>query len=449
MNEIVFAGGSHYGLGGYRSLFPYFDKIYLIKDNPQNILKEKRRNDEIIDSFDSVDCKYVFLCGYADFITKQQLEKKTYINIHGALLPKYRGMHPTFYAIMNGEEELGITFHLVNEYMDAGDIISQFSFSYTGQSIQSINDKIDHLVYKHAGTVLHDYSLGRIEAKPQDNDSATFGAKRNLDDCYLDFYMENQMMERFFKALTHPYPHPMLQIKGKRYEIEDHLIVEKRYFGPVGRVINIDHKGVWIKIKDGYLIIKKVKAWGEKEGINLCDLVKIGYRFVGGGYELESLDDNLYNYLKNNMETLPKRIQKFVALYYPDARIRKIALKYNHVIMGEGSYSNPGVVASAASAAPVIIGKNVSIAPNVCFITQSEPNNSHILKNNKYVSKYLIKKNSIVVEDDAWIGANVTILPGIHIGKGAIVGAGAVVITDVEEFSVYAGIPAKKIRTIK
>jgi len=49
MNEIVFAGGSHYGLGGYRSLFPYFDKIYLIKDNPQNILKEKRRNDEIID----------------------------------------------------------------------------------------------------------------------------------------------------------------------------------------------------------------------------------------------------------------------------------------------------------------------------------------------------------------------------------------------------------------
>lgn len=170
---------------------------------------------------------------------------------------------------------------------------------------------------------------------------------------------------------------------------------------------------------------------------------------MGGGYELESLDDNLYNYLKNNMETLPKRIQKFVALYYPDARIRKIALKYNHVIMGEGSYSNPGVVASAASAAPVIIGKNVSIAPNVCFITQSEPNNSHILKNNKYVSKYLIKKNSIVVEDDAWIGANVTILPGIHIGKGAIVGAGAVVITDVEEFSVYAGIPAKKIRTIK
>ena len=109
MKEIVFAGGSHYGPGGYRSLFPYFDKIYLIKDNPQNILKEKRRNDEIIDSFDSVDCKYVFLCGYADFITKQQLEKKTYINIHGALLPKYRGMHPTFYAIMNGEEELGIT----------------------------------------------------------------------------------------------------------------------------------------------------------------------------------------------------------------------------------------------------------------------------------------------------------------------------------------------------
>jgi maltose O-acetyltransferase len=58
-------------------------------------------------------------------------------------------------------------------------------------------------------------------------------------------------------------------------------------------------------------------------------------------------------------------------------------------------------------------------------------------------------KEPVIIEDDVWIGARVIILPGVKIGKGSIVGAGAVVTKDVEPYSIVAGVPAKLIRKRK
>ena len=55
----------------------------------------------------------------------------------------------------------------------------------------------------------------------------------------------------------------------------------------------------------------------------------------------------------------------------------------------------------------------------------------------------------IVVEEDAWIGSSVTVLPGVTIGRGAIVGAGSVVTKDVAPYTIVVGVPAKPIRTIR
>ncbi len=275
--EIIFAGGSHYGLGAYKSIQKFFDKIYIL-DTCDDIIKVKRLQDDVISDFNSVPCKYIFLAGYPKLITKEQLNLKTYINVHGALLPKYRGMHSTFYAIMNGEKKLGITFHLVNEFMDAGDIIAKFSFDYIGQEVEKINNKIDLLVEENAGQVIYKYITGQIEAVKQDKTLACYGYRRNLDDCLIDFNMNNIMLERFFKALTKPYPMPMLMIRGEKYEVLDHLIIKNDYYGFIGRVATIDEQGVWIKTAEGFLVIRNVRKYGTDITIDLSSLVGIGYR---------------------------------------------------------------------------------------------------------------------------------------------------------------------------
>ena len=164
------------------------------------------------------------------------------------------------------------------------------------------------------------------------------------------------------------------------------------------------------------------------------------------------LDKFFNKFLTKNVSIMPIRFVKLIAYYYPDAKIRKEYLKRLGFVMDEGSYSNLGLnfVMNDDLSPSVIVGKNVSIAPNVTFVPNSEPNNSDILKNNQYVKENLIRHNAkIIVKDDTWIGAGAVIMPGVTIEKNCIIGAGAVVLRDTEPYSIYAGVPAKKIRDLK
>ncbi len=85
----------------------------------------------------------------------------------------------------------------------------------------------------------------------------------------------------------------------------------------------------------------------------------------------------------------------------------------------------------------LIIGNKVSISPEVQLITEDHDYNS---------VSFAGRSRHVIIEDYVWIGTRVIILPGVHIGKGAVVCAGAVVTKNVGEYDVVAGIPAVKIK---
>ena len=91
------------------------------------------------------------------------------------------------------------------------------------------------------------------------------------------------------------------------------------------------------------------------------------------------------------------------------------------------------------------IGNHCNIGFRATFIT-----GTHELVSNYLGVRPLSEADSkpIVLEDYVWIGSNATILPGVRIGRGAVVAAGAVVTADVEPDTVVAGVPAKKIRNL-
>lgn len=83
------------------------------------------------------------------------------------------------------------------------------------------------------------------------------------------------------------------------------------------------------------------------------------------------------------------------------------------------------------------IGKNVSISEEVIILTADHDLNSPYFAG---------RTKKVVIEDYAWIGTRSMILPGVHIGKGAVVAAGAVVTKDVKPYTVVGGVPAKEIQ---
>lgn len=166
---------------------------------------------------------------------------------------------------------------------------------------------------------------------------------------------------------------------------------------------------------------------------------------------LEMFDIFINKFLIKHVDIMPMRFVKMIAYFYSDARVRKIYLKRMGLTMGDGTFGNFGlkILPNDDYSESVLIGKNVSIATNVTFIPNSEPNNSELLQNIPYVRNKLIKRNAkIVVEDNVWLGANSVIMPGITIREGSIIGAGAVVVKDTEPYAIYAGVPARKIRTL-
>lgn len=121
--------------------------------------------------------------------------------------------------------------------------------------------------------------------------------------------------------------------------------------------------------------------------------------------------------------------------------------------IGKYSYLGPVTIVNNC-----IIGNYCSISSNVKIGLGSHPTNSfstsplfysenNIFGEKKYLSfSYTEEFKQTIVGNDVWIGTNVIILDGVKIGNGAIIAAGSVVTKDVEEYSVVAGVPAKKIK---
>ncbi|HAA1533678.1 hypothetical protein AJY51_08540 [Campylobacter jejuni] len=169
-------------------------------------------------------------------------------------------------------------------------------------------------------------------------------------------------------------------------------------------------------------------------------------------YFLEYLDQFIYNFLYKNVGIMPIRLCKFIAVYYPDARIRKLYWERMGVQFGKNSFANIGlnIIFNRIENIKVFIGNNVSIARDCTLIVDSGPCNNSFLLDCEYVKNKLIHDGDakIIIEDDVWIGANVTIMPNVKIKKGSIIGACSLVTKDTEEYTIYAGTPAKKIKKI-
>ena len=124
--------------------------------------------------------------------------------------------------------------------------------------------------------------------------------------------------------------------------------------------------------------------------------------------------------------------------------VRPVLLRWCGFHVGREVYIADGllVVEELADRDNLRIGDRVSIAPRVTLVTSSHPNASRI----RPVAP--VASGPIVVEDDVWIGASAVILPGVRIGRGAVIGALSLVTHDVAPLHVVSGQPARTVRVL-
>lgn len=172
-----------------------------------------------------------------------------------------------------------------------------------------------------------------------------------------------------------------------------------------------------------------------------------------------NLSKTIFNLYNINMSIISKLINQ-VELYTFRRKWRKDN-KHNHTwasnvfqkdVVSVGNYTYGGIkVLSDVQNAKLKIGHFCSIGPEVVFLLGREHHLDtistypfkHYFSDQKYEA---FSKGNIIVDDDVWIGHGSIILSGVHIGQGAVIGAGSVVTKDVSPYAVVGGNPVKVIK---
>jgi methionyl-tRNA formyltransferase len=205
----------------------------------------------------------IVTAAYGQMIPTAVLDLATSINVHGSILPKYRGGAPVQYAIKNGDKTTGVTIMYMAPKMDSGDIIEC-------EEIEILEtDTTDSLMRRLSivGRDLLDRTILSIinqtnNRVPQDETQVTFAYTIKPEEEFLDFTKTTKEVTNHLRSLLDE-PGGSIFVNNTRikvYEIEKSDIISSRNPGEVVKVT----KQFLVKTKDGVVRLKKIKPEGKK-----------------------------------------------------------------------------------------------------------------------------------------------------------------------------------------
>lgn len=276
--SICLAGNGWGAVAAFESLRDFFSDITVVTSDNDLTKLAFDSGCAVLPDLDDVEADLIICAGYKRIVPNSFLQKKTVLNIHYSLLPKYRGLHSIVWAILNGESELGLSVHLMDSNVDGGAIVHQYSVKYFDQDSAEIMRILNGYVRNNLSVIVNNYINDKNNIHEQDFSKATWVCKRNLTDCFINYDWNVEFFKRFFKALVAPYPLPRFEVDGVCYEILSAKFVCKKYYMQNGRVVNIDGYGVWVKIEDGFLVIKEIRNADNHNHVDIINLFKVGMR---------------------------------------------------------------------------------------------------------------------------------------------------------------------------
>lgn len=136
-----------------------------------------------------------------------QCAQKGAFNLHGSLLPKYRGRAPLNWALVNGETETGVTLHRMVKRADAGNILAQQKVAIEDQdNALTLHRKLTQAAEQLLGDVLPRLREGEVSEWPQDERQATRVDRRTAEDGRIDWNQPAQTIHNLVRAVTDPWP---------------------------------------------------------------------------------------------------------------------------------------------------------------------------------------------------------------------------------------------------
>lgn len=186
------------------------------------------------------------------------------MNLHGSLLPAYRGAAPIHWAVINGEKETGVTTFFLQHEIDTGDILMSTKMPIGPE--ETSGEVHDRMMQIGAQTVLE--SLWKIENGNyqlirQDDSKASHAPKLSFEMAEIDFRKTVVEVFNFIRGMS-PYPAAWTRLNGEIIKIYKARIIEGKAGEKPGTFINKGKEGLWLSCNGGYLLLEDVQLQGKK-----------------------------------------------------------------------------------------------------------------------------------------------------------------------------------------
>jgi methionyl-tRNA formyltransferase len=230
--------------------------VSLFVGNPRNGNAYEFCRQKEIDILISVN--YLFIIE-RDLIT---LPKSFAFNVHGSLLPKYRGRTPHVWAIINNESKTGITAHLIDEGCDTGDIIEQIEIEIgSNDTGADLLNRFNETYIILLENVLTKFRSGNLNVTKQNNEYATYFDKRTPEDGQINWNWQKERIFNWIRAQAYPYPGAFTLMNGKKLIIDGIKFSEIGYINQMPNGMLLSVNPILVKTPNGVVELCKIRTY--------------------------------------------------------------------------------------------------------------------------------------------------------------------------------------------
>ena len=225
------------------------------------------KTDEAYDILVDLQPELIAVAAYGKILPKKILDLPVLgcINVHSSLLPRYRGAAPINWAILNGDQETGVTIMYMAEGLDTGDIISQQTTPIdSNETVESLHDRLAEMGAELLVETVTAIGAGTATRTPQDDSLSSYASMLSRDLSPIDFNKPAHQIHNQVRGLI-PWPATSVEIGGITFKIFSVEETDESSEKPAGTVLGADKKGINVVCGDGKVIrILELQAPGKK-----------------------------------------------------------------------------------------------------------------------------------------------------------------------------------------
>lgn len=231
------------------------------------------RTGEALDILKELQPDVIAVVAYGKLLPAEILDLPKFgcINIHGSLLPKYRGSAPIQWTVLNGDKVAGVTSMYMGVEMDAGDMIDTATVDVLpDETAGELFDRLAPIGGQLLCKTLVSVMEGTAVRTPQNTEEVTFAPPLKKDMCPIDW---NCTMEEILNKIRglNPWPVATTEIQGTAFKV--FKAVKASGKGECGKVLAADKNGITVACGDGAVCITELQAAGGKR-MNAADYLR-------------------------------------------------------------------------------------------------------------------------------------------------------------------------------